>query len=151
VINVSSEDAKAYVSWLSQRTGKAYRLLSEAEWEYCCRAGTTTWYAFGDSIITSQAQFQAGQTAEVGTFPPNAWGLYDMHGNIWEWCADNVHSDYKGAPQDGSVWAGGDVSRRVLRGGSCFGFPDGLRSANRDRGQPDGRFNYWGFRVSRTL
>jgi formylglycine-generating enzyme required for sulfatase activity len=151
VIDVSWEDAQAYVSCLSQRTGKAYRLLSEAEWEYCCRAGTTTRYAFGDGITTSQAQFQARQTAEVGTFPPNDWGLHDMHGNVWEWCADNWHGDYKGAPQDGSVWPGGDVSLRVLRGGSWYIDPDILRSAIRVRYPPDNRYYGVGFRVARTL
>jgi formylglycine-generating enzyme required for sulfatase activity len=151
VINVSWEDAQAYVSWLSHRTGKAYRLLSEAEWEYCCRAGTTTRYVFGDSISRSQAQAQASQTAEVGTFQPNAWGLYDTHGNVWEWCADNWHPNYRGAPGDGSVWPGGDVSLRVLRGGSWYDNPDFLRSADRNGVRPGGRGNYIGFRVARTL
>jgi formylglycine-generating enzyme required for sulfatase activity len=97
VIYVSWEDAKAYVDWLSQRTGKAYRLLSEAEWEYSCRAGTITKYAFGNSITNQQAQFsereygEPEKTVEVGRFTPNAWGLYDMHGNVWEWCSDNSH------------------------------------------------------------
>jgi formylglycine-generating enzyme required for sulfatase activity len=158
VINVSWEDARAYAAWLSQRTGKTYRLLSEAEREYCCRAGTTTRYAFGESITTSQAQFSegraksAGRTSEVGAFPPNAWGLYDMHGNVWEWCADNWHGDYNRAPKDGSVWAGGDVSLRVLRGGSWdHDFPDYLRSADRDGDRPGVRNDDVGFRISRTL
>jgi formylglycine-generating enzyme required for sulfatase activity len=158
VIDVSWEDAKAYVGWLSQRTGREYRLLSEAEWEYCCRAGTTTRYAFGDSIAASLAQFSegkagsAGRTVEVGTSPPNAWGLYDMHGNVWEWCADNWHGNYKGAPQDGTVWAGGDVSLRVVRGGSWNVVdPDNLRSAVRYRVQPHNRYNDVGFRVARAL
>jgi formylglycine-generating enzyme required for sulfatase activity len=158
VINVSCEHAKAYVGWLSQRTRRTYRLLSEAEWEYCCRAGTTTRYAFGDNITTSQAQFSegelgsAGRTAEVGTFPPNAWGLYDMHGNVWEWCADNWHGDYEGAPQDGAIWTGGDVSSRILRGGSWYyGMRDFLRSASRYKIHPDVLISYIGFRVARTL
>ena len=152
VINVSWEDAQAYVSWLSQRTGKVYRLLWKAEWEYCCRAGTTTRYAFGDSITRSQAQFQASQTAEVGTFAPNAWGLYDMHGNVREWCADNWHPDYQGAPTDGSMWPGGDVSYRVLRGGSWDNVnPDDLRSADRSWFRPGYRDYDVGFRVARTL
>ena len=157
VINVSWEDAQAYVGWLSQRTGKAYRLLSEAEWEYCCRAGTTTRYAFGDSIGKSQAQFHASptwasQTAEVGTFAPNDWGLHEMHGNVWEWCADNWHPDYKGAPEDGSTWAGGDVSRRALRGGGWYNAgPGNLRSAFRVGDRSYFRFNDIGFRVARTL
>jgi formylglycine-generating enzyme required for sulfatase activity len=155
VINVSCRHATAYVRWLSQRTGKAYRLLSEAEWEYACRAGTTTRYAFGDSITHQQAQFAerelggAEQTAEVGTFAPNAWGLYDMHGNVWEWCQDNWHENYQGAPQDGSVWAGGNVSLRVLRGGSDY--VDYLRSAYRFWSVPAYRDSGIGFRVARML
>jgi formylglycine-generating enzyme required for sulfatase activity len=158
VINVSWEDAQAYVGWLSQRTGKTYRLLSEAEWEYACRAGTTTRYAFGDSITKQQAQFSerglgdAKRTVEVGTFAPNAWGLYDMHGNVWEWCADNWHPDYKTAPQDGSIWAGGDQSLRILRGGSWDrNNPVMLRSAGRSGGRPSDRDLNVGFRVARTL
>jgi formylglycine-generating enzyme required for sulfatase activity len=157
VIDVSWEDARGYLRWLSQRTGKEYRLLSEAEWEYCCRAGTVTSYAFGDTITKSQAKFSdgsfgsAGRTAEVGTFPPNAWGLYDTHGNVWEWCEDNWHADYKGAPQDGSLWQGGDASLRVLRGGSWGGIPDLLRSAHRDWSQPGDRNYIIGFRAARTL
>jgi formylglycine-generating enzyme required for sulfatase activity len=158
VISVSWEDATSYVRWLTEKTGKTYRLLSEAEWEYCCRAGTTTRYAFGGSIARSQAQFSkegkvgsAGRTAEVGTFPPNAWGLYDMHGNVWEWCEDNWHGDYERAPQDGSVWTGGEVSRRVVRGGSWGGSPDFLSSAYRNWHHPDHRHSTFGFRVARTL
>jgi len=157
VINVSWEDTKAYASWLSQRTGKEYRLLSEGEWEYCCRAGTTTKYAFGDSITLQQAQFSVGEwgsakhTMEVGKFPPNAWGLYDMHGNVWEWCKDNWHEDYEGAPQDGSVWQGGDVSLRVLRGGSWLDNPDNFRSADRLSDRPGSRDQDVGFRLARTL
>jgi formylglycine-generating enzyme required for sulfatase activity len=148
---VSWEEAEAYVGWLSQRTGKTYRLLSEAEWEYCCRAGTTTQHDFGDQIVASRAQLQARQTAEVGTFAPNAWGLYDMRGNVWEWCADNWHDDYKGAPQDGSAWGGDDVSLRVLRGGSWRKFSGDLQSADRLKLHPDSRDGHVGFRVARTL
>jgi formylglycine-generating enzyme required for sulfatase activity len=151
-VNVSWHDAKEYVAWLSRKTGKTYRLLSEAEWEYAARAGTTTRYAFGDLISKSQAQLMAGQTAEVGTFPPNAWGLYDMHGNVWEWCEDSWHADYKGAPQDGSVWQGGDVSLRVLRGGAWYDRgPVYLRSAFRFRLLPTSRNYDVGFRLARTL
>ena len=90
--------------------------------------------------------------AEVGKFPPNAWGLYDTHGNVWEWCEDNWHADYMGAPQDGSVWQGGDVSQRVLRGGSWLSDgPGSLRSADRNWVQPDVRDYSIGFRLSRTL
>src|SRR5262252_1515791 len=151
VVNVSWEDALAYVGWLSQAAGKIYRLLSEAEWEYCCRAGTTSVYSFGDTIDETQAQFSQGMTAEVGSFPANAWGLYDMHGNVWEWCEDNWHPTYQGAPEDGSVWKGGDASSRVLRGGSWHGNQQDLRSAIRDWVRPDGRDFRVSFRVARTL
>jgi len=158
VIDVSWEDAKAYASWVSQKTGKPYRLLSEAEWEYCCRAGTTTRYAHGDSITRQQAQFSEGelgsakQTVEVGKFPANAWGLYDMHGNVWEWTEDNWHASYNGAPQDGSVWQGGDASQRVLRGGSWIERkPDHFRSAYRGADWSGHRDSCMGFRLSRTL
>ncbi len=139
VMNVSWEDAKAYAAWLSQKSGKVYRLLSEAEWEYCCRAGTKGKYAFGESIAKQQAQFSegeygsAGSTVDVGLFQPNAFGLYDMHGNVWEWCEDTWHPNYQGAPTNGSVWQGGDPSSRVLRGGSWNYPPDYLRSAYRFR------------------
>jgi formylglycine-generating enzyme required for sulfatase activity len=152
VINVSWEDAVVYVGWLTQETGKSYRLLSEAEWEYCCRAGTATQYSFGDKIDKRQAQLSEQRTAEVGGFPANAWGLHDMHGNVWEWCADNWHNDYTGSPpSDGSVWKGGDASSRVLRGGSWNDDPQLLRSAYRGGLQPDYRLDGVGFRVARTL
>jgi formylglycine-generating enzyme required for sulfatase activity len=151
VINVSWHDAKEYVAWLSGKTGKTYRLLTEAEWEYAARAGTTTKYAFGDTITQSQAQFLTSSTATVGSFPANRFGLHDMHGNVLEWCEDNWHADYNGAPQDGSVWAGGDASLRVQRGGSWAHYPDDLRSAHRDLDSTDDRDNVIGFRVARTL
>jgi formylglycine-generating enzyme required for sulfatase activity len=152
VINVSWHDAKAYVSWLSRKTGKGYRLLSEAEWEYAARAGTTTRFAFGDSIGKSQAQFGAKQTMAVGSFPPNPFGLHDMHGNVWEWVEDAWHNDYQGAPTDGSVWPGADLSKRVLRGGAWLNERlDELRSANRYWNPSDARRSYFGFRIARTL
>ncbi|MGH6816055.1 MAG: SUMF1/EgtB/PvdO family nonheme iron enzyme [Hyphomicrobiaceae bacterium] len=152
VIDVSWSHAKEYAAWLSAKTGKTYRLLSEAEWEYAARAGTTTKYAFGDTISTRQAQFSAEQTVEVGKFDPNAWGLYDMHGNVLEWCEDNWYPNYQGAPSDGSVWPGGDTSLRVVRGGSWnFVIPDFLRSANRLGYLSGFRFTLVGFRLARTL
>jgi formylglycine-generating enzyme required for sulfatase activity len=152
VINVSWPDAKEYVAWLSRKTSKSYRLLSEAEWEYSARAGTTTRYAFGDAISTSQAQFLASKTVEVGSFPANKFGLHDLHGNVWEWVEDALHPSYQGAPGDGSVWAGGDVSLRVLRGGAWGNLdPVGVRSALRGRSQPGLRRKDFGFRVARTL
>jgi formylglycine-generating enzyme required for sulfatase activity len=158
VINVSWHDAKEYVSWLSRRTGQSYRLLTEAEWEYAARARSTSAYAGGDNIGTGNAncdgcgsQWDKKQTAPVGSFAPNAFGLYDMHGNVWEVCEDNWHNDYTGnPPADGSVWRG-DESARVLRGGSRLDVPQNLRSANRDRVQPDVRVSGVGFRVARTL
>lgn len=107
VIHVSWSDAQEYVAWLSKKSGKTYRLLSEAEWEYAARAGTTTRYAFGNSITTQEAQFSARKTAEVGSFKPNAFGLYDMHGNVMEWVEDCTHiASYDGAPADGAAWTG---------------------------------------------
>ena len=159
VINVSWNDAKEYVVWLSRKTAKNYRLLTEAEWEYAARAGTTTKYAFGDVITNGQAQFSegiwgsSGNTIEVGSFPPNAFGLHDMHGNVWEWCEDGWHENYQGAPQDGSAWQsqGGTKSGRVLRGGSWFSKLDGLRSADRSSVEGDVREDRIGFRIARTL
>ena len=158
VVNVSWHDAKAYVAWLSRKTGKIYRLLSEAEWEYAARAGTTTQYASGNAINKSQAQFSeggwgsAGKMVEVGSFPANKFKLHDLHGNVWEWVEDSWHPNYQGAPIDGSVWQGGDMSLRVLRGGGWYdNGPDNLRSANRYWIRPDVRGNGLGFRVARTL
>ncbi|OQY55364.1 MAG: formylglycine-generating enzyme family protein [Candidatus Parabeggiatoa sp. nov. 2] len=110
VENVSWDEAVAFCKKLSERTGKTYRLPSEAEWEYSCRAGTTTPYYFGEVIKSqwancrSENQYEYEQRTEVGCFPPNAFGLYDMHGNVWEWCADPYYDNYEGAPSDGSVW-----------------------------------------------
>ena len=133
VINVSWDDAQAYASWLSDRTGENYRLPSEAEWEYACRAGTVTRYAFGDELTTSHANFRGERTSEVGEFPTNAWGFSDMHGNVWEWVEDSWHESYEGAPQDESPWVKGNNSDRVIRGGSWINRPELLRSAIRFR------------------
>lgn len=157
VIDVSWDDAQAYVKWLAQKTAQPYRLLSEAEWEYACRAGTETADSFGDSITKAQAAFwergldSAGKTVEVGSFPANRFGLHDMHGNVWEWCQDCWNDNYRGAPSDGSAWTASDRSRRVLRGGSWLDFAQDLRAANRDRNYPDDRVSYLGFRLARTL
>jgi formylglycine-generating enzyme required for sulfatase activity len=158
VINVSWNDAKAYVGWLSTKTGQNYRLLSEAEWEYAARAGTQTKYPWSDDIGKGHAncsdcgsQWDDKQTAPVGSFPPNPWGLYDMHGNVCQWVEDPYHDRYDGAPADGSVWARAETSFRVLRGGSWNYNPQYLRSAVRSRSQPGYRYDSFGFRVARTL
>ena len=155
VVNVSWKDAKAYASWLSQHTGKPYRLPLEAEWEYAARAGTTTRYAFGDAITPKDANYsdsKLGKTTEVGAYPPNAWGVYDMRGNVWEWVEDSYHADYKGAPTDGTAWIGENSSSyRVYRGGSWNYTPWDLRSADRNWGEPGVRYSDLGFRVARTL
>lgn len=158
VINVSWHDAQAYAAWLSQATGKTYRLLSEAEWEYACRAGTETAYSFGAEISKQQAHFSEGgfgrakQTVEVGRFPANAFGLHDMHGNVWEWCEDAWADNYRSAPTDGTARKSDDPTvSRVLRGGSWDIVPRLLRSAYRLWVQPDYRVIYIGFRLARTL
>jgi len=146
VEQVSWEEATEFCEKLSQRTGRFYRLPSEAEWEYACRAGTTTPFYFGETITTDLVNYDgdytygsapAGvdreQTTAVGSFPPNAFGLYDMHGNAWEWCQDVWHRSYNGAPTDGSAWlSGGDSRYRLLRGGSWAFYPKNCRSAYRN-------------------
>jgi formylglycine-generating enzyme required for sulfatase activity len=157
VVNVSWNDAREYVDWLSRKTGKTYRLLSEAEWEYAARAGTTTKYAFGDTLNAEQAKFSGGkqgigETVEVGSFPPNNWGLYDMHGNVWEWVEDCYAASYADTPTDGSARVGPDCgASRVLRGGSWDYAPQDLRSAVRYRLPPYYRVDEIGFRVAREL
>lgn len=155
VVCVSWNDALVYVAWLRMLSGgKDYRLLSESEWEYCCRAGTATAYSTGDSITPEQAAFSGEErgTASVFRYPPNPWGLRDMHGNVWEWCQDDWHEDYTGDPPvDGSAWFGGESSMRVLRGGSWIGYARYLRSAYRDGDPPCSRDKDISFRVARTL
>jgi formylglycine-generating enzyme required for sulfatase activity len=164
VINVSWHDAKAYVEWLSRKTGRTYRLLSEAEREYAARAGTTTPFWWGSSISTEQANYDGKlvygrgakgeyrqRTVPVDSFRPNPWGLYQVHGNVLEWTEDCSNSDYNGAPSDGSAWTRGDCSRRVLRGGSWYFSPDFARSAFRVRLYSANRTNTQGFRVGRTI
>ena len=152
VISVSWKDAQDYVRWLSRETGKEYRLLTEAEWEYAARAGTTEPFHFGETISKSQARYDSSSTVPVGGFPANAFGLHDMHGNVWEWVEDCWHGSYNGAPSDRSAWtSGGNCGRRVLRGGSWSNLPGNLRSANRNRVGTGVRNYYIGFRISRTL
>ena len=152
MINVNWDDAKAYTAWLSRKTGHTYRLPSEAEWEYAARAGTTTRYHFGDSISSSQANYYGGKgTVPVGNYPSNAFGLHDVHGNVWEWVEDCWHESYAGAPSDTNVWKAGDCSRRVLRGGSWRDGPYYVRSASRRWLDIESRFDNFGFRIARTL
>ncbi len=187
VISVTWEDAQAYVSWLSSRTGHSYRLLSESEWEYVARAGTTTPFHFGETISTDQANYYGNytygsgrkgvyralpvgpqglgaqrspegrkgvyreQTLPVGSFSSNAFGLYDIHGNVWEWTQDCWNDSYLGAPGDGSAWLRGDCSVRVLRGGSWDSEPWFLRSAHRGRNPTGNRSLDYGFRVARCF
>jgi len=138
VINVSWQDAKDYCQWLSEQTGKKYRLPSEAEWEYACRAGTTTQYSFGDdeAQLGDYAWYDknSGNTTHpVGEKKPNAFGLYDMHGNVWEWCEDVWHENYNGAPTDGSAWvSGGEQNKHLLRGGSLNYITRSCRPAYRN-------------------
>ncbi len=168
VVGISWRDALAYCEWLAKETGEAYRLPSEAEWEYAARAGTTTPFSFGETISPAQANYDGNftygggakgeyrhKTVAVGTLPASGWGLHEMHGNVWEWAADVWHDSYQGAPADGSAWAddeGKDSSRiRVIRGGSWGSGPGFLRSAFRGWDVPVVRGYNLGFRVARTL
>ncbi len=169
VMCVNWDDAQAYVRWLSRETGQPYRLLSEAEWEYVARAGTTTkyWWSgwLSDEADHEYANYGANKcckglaagadrwvnTSPVGSFEANAFGLFDTAGNVWEWVEDCWNDNYNGAPGDGSAWTSGNCGRRGLRGGSWYDFPRNLRSANRLRGDTGNRLNSFGFRVARTL
>lgn len=171
-LNVSWSDAQEYVAWLSRETGGAYRLLSEAEWEYVTRAGSTTQFHFGDRPMdlcryanhadvslpehvewrnTLCSDRVALETAEVGSYAPNPWGLHDLHGNVWEWVEDCWNGSYEEAPIDGSAGTDGDCSRRVLRGGSWNNRPALLRAAGRNGVGVGERGLNIGFRVARTL
>ena len=149
VINVSWDDAKLYVQWLSKKTGKQYRLLSEAEREYVARAGTTTPFWWGSSITPEQANYDGNytynggskggyrqKTLPVKSFKPNPWGLYQVHGNVYDWVEDCYHDNYNGVPSDGSAWIAGECKYRVLRGGSWSLIPQYLRAAYRDLNSP---------------
>lgn len=180
VVCVSWNDAKAYVAWLTQKTGRGYRLLTEAEWEYAARGGTATARPWGDDphqactyanvgdlaynrlvspgkgkqwnvSTVHNCDDNAGFTASVGSYRPNAFGLYDMIGNVREWTEDCWNASYAGAPADGSAWLTGDCSRRAHRGGGWFGGMRGARSAERNGGGSALRNDHLGFRVTRTL
>jgi formylglycine-generating enzyme required for sulfatase activity len=164
VINVSFEDAKTYAAWLSRKTGKTYRLMSEAEREYVARAGTSTPFWWGAAIAPSQANYDgryvygggvAGEnrqrTLPVDALPANPFGLYQVHGNVWEWVEDCYNATYAGAPADGSAWASGDCNRHVLRGGAWNYAPSSLRAAVRLPSAPIERRSYFGIRLARSL
>jgi formylglycine-generating enzyme required for sulfatase activity len=151
VTHVSWEDARRFVERLNElRPGLAVDLPSEAQWEYACRAGTDTAYSFGPEIGRDQVNYESGGTVPVGSLPPNRWGLHEMHGNVWEWCADTWHDNYIGAPADGSVWVDGAAAGRVVRGGSWFDVAGGVRAAYRLGGEPDYRDADLGFRCARV-
>jgi formylglycine-generating enzyme required for sulfatase activity len=167
VINVSWDDARKYVAWLNRKTGHTYRLLSEAEREYVTRAGTTSPFWWGSAITPTQANYDGryeyplgrprnddglyrGQTVPVDSFVPNPWGLYNVHGNVWEWTEDCWKQSNSGNPGDGSARTSGDCTRRVLRGGSWYEVPLKLRAAERVGYPADSRINS-GLRVGRTL
>lgn len=165
VESVSWNDAKAFCQKVYELTGKKVRLPTEAEWEYGCRAGTTTPFYFGETISTEQANYDGDytfgegkkgiyrqKTTPVGSFPANKFGLYDMHGNVWEWCEDSWHGSYKEKPENlkqngNTIWLSSNESCHALRGGSWFIGPRHCRSANRDRFGADGRLRYIGFRL----
>jgi formylglycine-generating enzyme required for sulfatase activity len=174
VEQVNWHEAVEFCDRLSRLTGREYRLPSEAEWEYACRAGTTTPFHVGETLTTDLANYRGvnddslrwkgnydqgpkgiyrQETTEVGSFPPNAFGLYDMHGNVWEWCQDHWHDNYKDAPRDGKPWLfpeekkSGNDHDRVVRGGSWGLNPRNCRSACRYLANPDNRYDPYGFRV----
>ena len=159
VINVSWDDVQEFIAWLNTKTGGGYRLPTESEWEYAARAGSESLYTWGDEIGVNRANCagcggrrRAKTTAPGGGFSANAWGLHDMHGNVWEWVEDCWNDNYRGAPVDESAWLSGDCSQRVIRGGSWDGPPWDLRSSNRNwnyRYRSFRDFFYLGFRLAR--
>ena len=155
VVNVSSSDANAFAAWLSEQTHRRFRLPTEAEWEYAARAGGRSRYAWGETIGRNNANcagcgsaWDNRSTAPVGSFAPNHFGLYDMHGNVWEWVLDCYNDSYVDAPADGGVWTKGDCSKRVLRGGAWDSPPAKVRAANRDGLASTFRFKDNGFRLA---
>jgi len=165
VENVAWGEAQAFCQRLARLTGRAYRLPSEAQWEYACRAGGSAPFHTGETLTTDLANYcgehtfraePAGLyrhvTTPAGMFPPNDFGLYDMHGNLWEWCADNWHADYSGAPASETAWhSGGDRAARPVRGGSWHDVPSACRSAARARYEAGQGDDFVGFRVALQL
>lgn len=174
VVCISWNDATAYTEWLSRKTGKSYRLPTEAEWEYAARGKTSTARYWGESpdnacqyanvadttaqkLIKPATTWQVhncddgfAYTAPAGSFKPNAFGLHDMLGNVWEWVEDSYHDSYQGAPANGSAWAG-NGKKRVLRGGSWYDSPPKVRAAGRDKAISERRYDNFGFRIARNL
>lgn len=156
VENVSWYDAVEFCNRLAQKTGRGYRLPSEAEWEYACRAKSSTPFYFGEKITAALGNYDEvlteihpHQTTPVGSFPANGFGLVDMHGNLWEWCQDLWHNNYEGAPIDGSAWeVGGNPGFRMLRGGSWHDLPWYSRAAQRFGKEPDSQEAIAGFRIA---
>ena len=150
---VSWEDAQAYVAWVNANTDGGYGLPSEAQWEYAARAGTTTAYSTGESISADEANygFNLRATSSVGSYAANAWGLYDMHGNVWEWTQDCWNQDLSNHPSSGVAIENGDCGLRVLRGGSWINTPRKLRSAERVWNSTSIRSINSGFRLLKTL
>lgn len=154
VINVSWDDIQGFIQWLNGRTDGNYRLPSEAEWEYAMRAGSTTEYSWGNDIGSNRANCDAScgdsyeYRAPIGSFPANAWGLHDMHGNVSEWVQDCGNSSYSGAPSDGRAWLSGNCGRRMIRGGSWFLRPGILSSATRLSDTHSLRSAHVGFRLA---
>jgi formylglycine-generating enzyme required for sulfatase activity len=166
VVDVTWDDAKTYIAWLSKKTGKPYRLPSESEWEYAARAGTTTAFAFGAAITSAEANYDGTtaygdgggtgvnrqKTMPVGSFPANAFGIYDMHGNVWEWLEDCWSDEYGAAtPADGAPFGNGNCDGRVMRGGSWEDYPGDIRSSARVGNNRDDQSWSDGFRVARAM
>ena len=155
VTDVSWEDCQEFIKKLNDKTDGGFRLPTEAEWEYSCRAGSNTAYSWGDSITKNDANFEGPSTQAVGSYNPNAFGVYDMHGNVWEWCADRYDADYPAGlvmdpkgPLTGYIRTG---NSRVLRGGSFSNVGSSARSSNRISNTPTCRYNNFGFRLARTI
>lgn len=165
---ISWDDTQMFIAWLNKKTGESYRLPTESEWEYAARAGTMTPFNTGDCITAEQANYEGNafkvagcevegayrkQAMPVASFSPNAFGLYDMHGNMWEWVQDCWHWNYDGAPADGAAWLGSasECERHVMRGGAWHGTVSYMRSAYRFRFPREGRSGGLGFRLARSL
>lgn len=157
VFYVNWNDTRDYFEWLKARTGKTYRLPSEAEWEYAARAGTSTPYPWGESVSNKMANCRGcsedsvDRTTPVGSFPPNRFNLFDMHGNVWQWVADCWNASYAGAPADGSPWLSGECEKAAVRGGAWGLAPQDVRSARREGDNKDLRSGRRGFRIARDL